>query len=397
MSSLLCLDHAGQPVYAVAEFAFDPGVSETKIVRTGGEDGWIDVPQIGKHRPRFAVVMPLTGYWNTFVDDPGSAGVCVVEEISPLHRAWWRVLIGRTEPDLSAGKGIKIGVIDLGFKPASYMGHVRCVNLDGSDISSTHPLDTSHGHRVARVCGERGDTLWTQGIAPASELICVDISCDEDTGAWDYEKIAPAIRLLVDEFGVDIINISGGAPAPATDELFEWATKGLVYEIDRARRHGALVVAAAGNDPKVQPAIPARLKYVVGVGGVGQCNISPVGSMMNKYEVAATGTISCIGQMANGINVFHHMDSTWGKGIDAVAPGIGIFMHHGEHVFEYTGTSYSAPIVCGVVACILGGDDAYDVLRGEARSNYAWKRLRDSCVDLSMSRDRQGFGLPILD
>lgn len=396
MRTLRCIDKQGRPVAAIVAFQF-LGVASCLNSRSECDgNGDVIVPTPAGITPQRAVIVPYYGHWNTVVDDPYNVPVCVCEAMSPETRLWWRKLVGRKTLDSDAGNRIKIGVIDLPFKETQLLDHVVRLDVEGMALSERGLPDVSHGQAVCKVIGQRGPVLSSQGIAPGSEILFVDVSEEDDHGTWDSDKMVPAIELLVD-LGADIINISGGIASDVAlrePDTIDAMRSALEY----AAEGGTIVVAAVGNDSKASPALPSFLSEVIGVGGIGQSGIAPASSDMGNSEAMAAGQSGCIGHLG-ALTLFHHDGSSWGKGVDVVAPSVGISLHGNQQTaIEWKGTSFAAPIVSSVLAVALSGDEFHRDATGLKRTNRARVVLDMCCESLgNMDKLRQGRGLPVVN
>lgn len=233
------------------------------------------------------------------------------------------------------------------------------------------------------------------GVAIEAEIVAVDIGKDHNPAKWDFEKIAPGIRQAVKN-GASLINVSGGTERPEDPNEMNEVSVQLERAVRYAYSKGCVVVAAVGNASKQPVAIPACLTDVVGVGAVGERDIAPEGTLMARYEEVSIEK-KRLGRTPSGAGVFHLGDTSVGDGLDAVAPGIGIFVSNAAGVSkEWIGTSFASPIVVGVLACALSQDKRYAELSGAAKSDHAVNLLRRLCVDVGLPPAYQGWGLPFL-
>ncbi len=392
---MLCVDENDRPIAGKVEYVYfrngRPFDSDMLII---GADGHVPVPSKDGLPPTVANVKPTDGHWSSIVRDPRLDTVCVCAAMDrPSATTWWRHIVGRTVGDRTAGHGIRIGIVDLGFRPDGTMDHIAFRDVENEAIDFQYCPQISHGLRVAKIIAERGLVEDREGVAAGSEVVFIDVSQEEDENAFDGELLGAAIELLVDEHRVDLINISAGYYAEPGADPDAVLNKSIAY----ARRRGAIVVAAVGNEAARPPAAPARFPDVVGVGAIGQRGVAPPGSHLGTYERLAQSRTGACGSVPNGPDVFHHIETSFGPGLDVVAPGIGLTLcFDQEVVIECVGTSYSCPLVVGVLACALGRDDEYRGLDGTARSDHALDVLYRMRVDLGMDPSRQGVGLPVL-
>ncbi|WP_245819006.1 S8 family peptidase [Marivita hallyeonensis] len=289
-----------------------------------------------------------------------------------------------------------MGVIDSPARRCPSLQHVEMYDIEGRPINEDTLGTNSHGLRVSAIIGERGQTEERRGIAPLANVTLIDVTDDDVKDEWDYSKIAPAIQILVDEFDVDIINISGGCTVFPDDPRFEDASLFFAEALDYAAARGVIVVAATGNDPSAPVALPARLDDAVGVGAIGLASLAPTKTRTKAYEAWALDSAGCTGTL-NQHTLYHFKDTSFGDGLDMVGPGIGVVMTFEDGSFvEYDGTSYAAPYVTAVAACGLSLTKFEPDLRGRPKRDMRKSHIELLCVDLGMSLDRQGLGIPVL-
>lgn len=170
------------------------------------------------------------------------------------------------------GGGIVVGVIDTGVDgshPDLAGRVVRSYNLlDGGTA-----LDTNgHGTGVAGVIAAGGALT---GVAPGAEIISYKVSDDGESVSSDL--IIRAIEQAVED-DVDVINISLGINR--TNHAIDLA-------VDRAVRHGIVVVVAAGND--------GPGPGTIGSPGLGRSAIT-VGATYNNLTSSLVATLEIDGR-----------------------------------------------------------------------------------------------------
>jgi len=182
--------------------------------------------------------------------------------------------------------------------------------------------DYGHGTHVAGIAGAGTDNgLGIAGLAGESRLMAVKV-LDEYGLGW-YFDIAQGIVYAVDN-GAAVVNLSLGGQA---------SSQALQDAVDYARDHGAVVVAASGNDggPVYYPA-----------------------ACQGVLAVAATGRADERASFSN-----------YGPQVDVAAPGVDIYSTWpwvGGYVTK-SGTSMATPHVSGVAALLLSLQPAPDILQ----------------------------------
>jgi hypothetical protein len=208
------------------------------------------------------------------------------------------------------GKGVTIAILDTGVLPDATFGSGRVRSLDiGYGATAGRGTDDGHGTAIAALAA--GASADAPGVAPAASLLSIRVT---DTGGTsDVFAVAQGIVAAVDS-GAKVINISLGGYATSA---------ALDAAIGYAGDHGAVIVAAAGNDQAAQLAWPAADRRVVSVGAVDRA-----------------------GQQVTFSNS--------GPQLSLTAPGYGVQTAWLDSQRVYVdGTSASAPLVAGAIAAAL--------------------------------------------
>ncbi|CRK60651.1 Serine protease [Alloactinosynnema sp. L-07] len=242
--------------------------------------------------------------------------------------------------DRSRGDGVVIAVIDTGVDEG-HPGLAGAV-LPGRAFPAlgqgTHD-GRGHGTDIALIAAGRGPV---HGVAPAANVLPVRVDGGSDT-------LADALTWAVDN-GAQVANISQGI-----------RTRNPRHKLDAAVRHavdrGVVVVAAAGNVPEdTAVTSPASIDGVV-----------------------AVSAVDARGQFRGDVSVE-------GPQVAVAAPGVDIEI--GANTSPVSGTSYSAAIVSGVAALVIG---AYPELDGAGVVRRLVETARDA-GDPGRD-DRYGFGV----
>lgn len=204
------------------------------------------------------------------------------------------------------GDKITVAVLDTGVLAHPTFGEGEVTHLDL--VNDGQPFN-SHGTSVASMIG--GQDPQAPGVAPGARIL--DIRVANADGYSISSTMAQGIVTATDR-GAQVINISFGAYG--NDAI-------LAAAVSYATQHGAVVVAAAGNDAYGQLAIPAAYDSVISVGSVD----------------------------ANDRQAYF---SNSGAGLDLVAPGVGVVSAWDTDKVAYvSGTSQSAALVSGAAASYL--------------------------------------------
>lgn len=215
------------------------------------------------------------------------------------------------------GKGVSIAMID---------GKVDTgvPELAGAQVASESPCTinsspavTSHGTGVASILVAQG-----YGVAPEASLRAYQMTLggDGDTSGSDCKGESgddrdnlPWLLNRAMNDGAQIINVSASSISSA---------KALKWTVARSMAQGVIITAAMGNDAQDDDdASLSKWSGVVGVSAIG------VDSARQDY-------------------------SSWGQGVTAAAVGGPVLTRNvaTEQIESVYGTSYSAPVVAGVLA-----------------------------------------------
>ena len=276
----------------------------------------------------------------------------------PMLAEIWGFGEGVTRPSyiwsrgLSA-KGIRIAVIDTGVDPyhPELQGRVRWELGYNFNDSNGNSMDLSgHGTHVAGILAAAGNNgMGIAGVVWDAEILPIKIM--DESGGTDFAALA-GIKYAV-EMGAKVLNLSFSRPSEGANPLFNMA-------IDYARKKGAVVVVAAGNNR----------------GKVGLPANSPGAIAVSATELTTSGKE----QLASFSNS--------GPEISLSAPGADILSTIPNRSYKVmSGTSMAAPFVSGAAALLWAAHPNWSVEQIE-------QALLGACVDLGpRGRDRQfGFG-----
>lgn len=235
----------------------------------------------------------------------------------PLREFQWYLTSVRAEQawdETFGDPSVVIAILDTGIEPTAPDLAGRLV--PGRDVANDDddPSDgNGHGTAVAGIVGAAADNgIGIAGACPRCSLMPIKVTVD---GSDEVQKSdsAEGIVWAVDH-GARVINLSIGSSN--TSEVQREA-------VEYAWAHGAVVVAAAGNESAAEPLYPAAYDNVLAVGATTERE-----------------------QLWRGSN--------YGDWVDVGAPGFGILTvdSHGGNVRE-NGTSFAAPIVSGLAGLLF--------------------------------------------
>jgi serine protease len=293
----------------------------------------------------------------------------------------------------AGGQDTIVAVLDTGVAYQRFRRFRRAPDLDrfvrGYDFvaGDRHPNDQNgHGTHVAgTIAQSTGNAIGTAGIAYRAKIMPVRVL--DSAGAGDTLSISRGIRYAARN-GADVINLSLEFDAAVRAAQIP----DIVTALDYARRRGAIVIAAAGNQGSPQVAYPARARHVV--------------------AVAATTAHGCQAEYSNS-----------GVQVDIAAPGGGADAANsdtpydlatcrpdlrGEFIYQqtfttsvarfgippgYEGTSMAAPHVSGVAALLIGSRR----LGSDPSPAAVERRLKSTARDIGATGWDPRYGWGLLD
>ena len=222
-----------------------------------------------------------------------------------------------------------VAVLDTGIYAIPDL--IDTVDFDnGYDVVNNSSLGTpiaTHGTEVSAVISAQyTDNQGVSGVSKGATVIPINIAYSNDDGeiVSNNSYIAAGIRNVINNSSISnlrVINISFGSSSQGSAETYNY----LQDAINDAHDSGVSVVASAGNEGENLATYPSDMENVISV------------IATNRAGVKADF-------------------STYGSGKDISAPGVNIVTAtYLSDLQEYetksvNGTSFSAPIVSGVLA-----------------------------------------------
>ncbi len=240
------------------------------------------------------------------------------------------------------GKGMMIAVIDGGFMNADRIPELQKINICGSYdfVSPDDPKlfsETDHGTKVLSVMGTYHPHVFI-GTAPKASywLLRSEDQQTEQEVEEDYWTMAAE---FADSVGCDIINSSLGYSQYDHQWMSyeQWQLDGRTAFISRSAsmlaQKGIVLCNSAGNSgmgPWKKIGVPADADHILTIGAVSDVetkNIAAFSSVGPAQDGRVKPDIVALGAPARVIS---------GRGT----------------ITSSMGTSFSTPVVCGLVACL---------------------------------------------
>jgi len=183
--------------------------------------------------------------------------------------------------DITHGsRKVRIAILDTGIDSSHPDLAAKIVAKKDFTGSSTARPANSHGTHVAGIAAAiTGNRVGVAGLGYGSALMDVKVLGDDGTGY--YSSIAHGI-IWATHNGADVINLSLGGSSPSST---------LRQAVDYAWKHGAVVVAAAGNDGSKSAFYPAYYGNCIAVAATDASDkLSSWSNRGSWVDVAAPGT-----------------------------------------------------------------------------------------------------------
>lgn len=280
---------------------------------------------------------------------------------------------------------VMVGVIDTGVGPHSALNIAGGLSLIGADKDDYADV-FYHGTFVAGLIGGKGKGSFShlRGLAPNVMIRAYRIfgnSSNKTLNDLIGSAISQAAKDRCDIINLSIENDEESRADPAGDVVVRDA-------IAEARKNGAIVVAAAGNDNRQEVDYPAAFPGVIAVSAMGiEGRLPP--NAIERSTVCAPPQITGQGEFIAGF-------SNIGQRIEVTAPGVGVMSLLPKDDWGVcSGTSFAAPVVAGAAACLLSQHiDLVQAPRDPARSDAIRDLLFASCTPRGFGPEYEGRGLP---
>jgi serine protease len=304
----------------------------------------------------------------------------------------WANLIAAGKP---GGRGVTVAVLDTGVAYRNWRQYRASPDFTGVRFTAPYdfvahnryPLDhEGHGTFVAGTIAEATNNgLALTGLAYGATIMPVRVL--DSTGYGDASAIARGIRYAV-QHHAQVINLSLEFP-PSIDA---GDIPDILSAVRYAHDHGAVVVAASGNEASSHLAYPARSSSVISVGAsTGDRCLASYSNSGSGLDLVAPGGGNDSIALASDSNCHPFV---YGRPIDQMTllnatsnPGrFGI-------AGDYYGTSMSSAHVAAIAALVI----ASGVIGSHPTADQVLARLKVTAQHLGRGWPNADYGFGLVD
>ncbi|MGH9942348.1 MAG: S8 family serine peptidase [Pyrinomonadaceae bacterium] len=336
------------------------------------------------------------------------------------------------------GRGVTIAFLDSGFyrHPDLTTPHNRILAYHNSAPDDTSTLECTdpaswHGMMTSVVAAGNGHLSngFYRSIAPEANVVLVKLARTGRVSEADIKRGLDWVLKHHEEYGIRVVNISAGG-----DEESSYLHNSLSKTVERAVKEGLVVVCAVGNaghEPGHRVLPPASAPSCIAVGGLDDQNsldrarrgmyrssYGPTCDGLQKPEIIAPGiwvpapilphtptaaeaelyaTLDRASDhelrqiIEDHLEVDHDLAEAHDLPTHMLRHLITIKLREGDVISEHykyvDGTSFAAPIVSSIVACMI-----------EANPRLSPQMIKRVLIDTSerlpgIEIDRQGWGV----
>lgn len=239
------------------------------------------------------------------------------------------------------GNGVTVAIIDTGVADVPGL-HGKVIHQENISSAPDDGDQFGHGTFVAGL---------VHNVAPGADIVSIKLS--GASGAVDVSQVLAALQWVSinqERFSIDVVNLSFG-----TDSKQSAYRSPLNFAVQRLWDQGIVVVASAGNlgDASGTVTKPGDDPLIISVGASDERGTS-------TRDDDVVGTFVSRGPTQDGL-AKPDLVAPGTRVISLRAPGSTADVQNpnarvGTEEFRGTGTSFSAPIVSGIVAQMLGAD-----------------------------------------
>lgn len=279
--------------------------------------------------------------------------------------------------DTTRGAGVVVAVIDTGIAYENYGGFTQAPDLAGATFVSPYNFvantthandDNGHGTHVAGTIRQStNNSIGVAGLAHACTLMPVKVL--NSAGSGSHSQIANGINWAATH-GADVINMSLGSSVGSST---------LSTAVGNAANAGVVICAATGNTGRRGVSYPALYSQCIAVGA------TRFDGLRAQYSTYGTG----IDVVAPG------GDTTRDQNGDGYVDGIlqqtfatGAPTTFGYYFFQ--GTSMATPHVAAIAALVIANRPAYTA--AQVRS-----AIETSCLDRGSAGYDTTYGWGLVD
>jgi len=278
---------------------------------------------------------------------------------------------------LTAGQGVRVGVIDTGISAEPDLRIEGGVNTAPGELPGDFGDNgLGHGTHVAGIIAARGSAPnGIRGLAPGVFLRSYRVFAKGSETASNYAILKALDRAVKD--GCDLVNMSLGGQGTVDAATHD--------AITYARAHGSLVICAAGNDSRKPVGAPARDPLAVAVSAMGRKSAFPPNTTQTGDVQAPFGK-----DKENFVAGFSNI----GPDIDVIAPGVGIISTVPGGYAVMDGTSMACPAVTGAAARLLAlNSSILSMPRNQQRSDMMARMVYAMTMQMGFGAKYEGQGM----
>jgi len=239
------------------------------------------IPALGIYRLRLSPDASLAGVLNSLAGNPLTDRAepnQVYRSITPVRGDGAGGTTAARTVTAAAGPGV--AVLDSGYTPTAALEKTVRASLDAVTPAQAISDPVGHGTQMALIAGGAVAPLGTDGSGGAADIPVIPVRTMDDQGISSAFTLMQGMVFALDN-GARVINMSWGSE---TDSGFMNAA------IAYATQRGAVLVAAAGNEPTGRPWYPAALPGVVAVAA-----LDPAGALWDQSNYGAFVTLAAPG------------------------------------------------------------------------------------------------------